>query len=116
MLWRQSVELALKAAITEIAGEIVGKPSHNLEALFNRLLQARAELGFSDDDDLAKDVREMIALVQSVDPFADRFRYPARRGKTFQSVDADLEKLFQAHWIIVTYCEGAALEVEESRK
>ena len=117
MLWRQSVELALKAAITEIAGELVGNPGHNLEALFEQLLRSRTMLGFSDDDDLTRDVRDLVALVQSVDPFADRFRYPtARSGKPFDGVDADLEELFQAHWIIVTYCEGAALEVEESRK
>jgi hypothetical protein len=111
VLWRHSVELALKAAIIEIAGEIVGKPGHNLEALFEQLLRVRDELGFSDDDDLARDVRAMVALVQSVDPFADRFRYPTSGG----GVDADLDQLFQAHWLIVTYCEGAALEVEESR-
>lgn len=116
MLWRQSVELALKSAIMEIAGELVGNPGHNLEALFEQLLNVRSELGFSDDDDLAGDVRAMVALVQSVDPFADRFRYPTARGGTpFEGVDADLEKLFQAHWMIVTYCEGAALEVEEIR-
>lgn len=116
MLWRQSVELALKAAIAEIAGEIVGRPGHNLEALFEQLLRVRAALGFSDDDDLADSVRAMVALVQAVDPFADRFRYPtARGGKPFEGVDADLEGLFQAHWTIVAYCEGAALEVEEIR-
>ena len=117
MLWRQSIELALKAAITEISGAIDANPGHNLEALFKQLLKSRAVLGFSDDDDLAHNVRAMVALVQSVDPFADRFRYPTTRtGVPFEGVDADLEELFQAHWIIVTYCEGAALEVEECRK
>ena len=102
--------------IGEIAGKIVGKPGHNLEALFEQLLTVRAERGFSDDDELAESVRAMVALVQSVDPFADRFRYPtAKGGKPFEAVDADLERLFQAHWTIVVYCEGAALEVEESR-
>jgi hypothetical protein len=116
MLWRQSVELALKTAIIEIAGEITDSPGHDLEVLFAQLLGARAELGYSDDDDLAQSVRAMVSLAQSVDPFADRFRYPtAKGGKPFEGVNADLDELFQAHWIIVTYCEGAALEVEESR-
>ena len=117
LLWRHSVELALKAAITDIAGQIVGNPGHNLEALFSQLLDAREALGYChDDDDLAQDVRAMVSLVQSVDPFADRFRYPITKGgKPFEGVVADLEELFQAHWIVVTYCEGAALEVEESR-
>ena len=116
LLWRQSVELALKAAIIEVAGEVTGNPRHDLDALFTQLLEARAALGYSDDDDLAQSVRSMISLVQRVDPFADRFRYPtAKGGEPFGGVDADLEQLFQAHWIIVTYCEGTALEVEEGR-
>ncbi|MFC7498002.1 hypothetical protein ACFQRC_02075 [Enterovirga sp. GCM10030262] len=116
LLWRQSVELALKAAITEIAGGFEGKPSHNLSALFVGLQRARADLGYSDDDDLTNSVREMIAFVQALDPFADRFRYPSSKGgKWFEGIDADLDELFQAHWIIVTYCEGAAIEVEETR-
>ena len=116
LLWRQSVELALKAAIMEIAGEIVGNPRHDLKALFAQLLEARAELGYCDGDDLAQDVRAMVSLVQSVDPYADRFRYPtAKGGQPFDGVNANLDQLFQAHWLIVTYCEGAALEIEESR-
>lgn len=116
LLWRQSVELALKAAIMELAGQIVGNPRHDLEALFAQLLGARAALGYCDDDDLADSVRAMVSLAQSIDPDADRFRYPTTMGgKLFEGVDADLEELFKTHWIIVTYCEGAALEVEESR-
>jgi hypothetical protein len=54
--------------------------------------------------------------VQSFDPFADRFRYPSTKdGKPFEGIAADLDELFQAHWIIVTWCEGAAIEVRESR-
>ena len=57
----------------------------------------------------------MVALVQSSDPFADRFRYPsAKGGKPFDGIDADLDELFQAHWIIVTWCEGAVIETKES--
>jgi hypothetical protein len=116
LLWRQSVELALKAAITEIAGGIDGKPGHDLEALFTQLLRTRSALGFVDNDDLTHRVRQMIALVQSLDPFADRFRYPSsQRGEPFEGVIVNLDELFQAHWIIVTYCEGAAIEVEETR-
>lgn len=116
LLWRQSVELALKAAITEIAGGINGRPRHDLVALFDQLNTARAELGYCDDDELMLNVRGMVSLVQSLDPFADRFRYPsARSGKPFDGVDADLDEVFQAHWIVVTYCDGAATEVRENR-
>lgn len=115
LLWRQSVELALKAAIVDIAGGIDGNPGHNLNDLFSQLLEVRAELGFCNDDDLTPSVRSMISLVQSIDPFADRFRYPSTKsGKPFQGITADLEELFQAYWIIVTYCEGVAIEVEET--
>ncbi|HEY6817660.1 MAG TPA: hypothetical protein VI168_19155 [Croceibacterium sp.] len=115
-LWRQSVELALKAAILYIAGGINGKPGHNLAALFAQLLAAREELGFVDDDELTASVRAMIALVRSLDPFADRFRYPeAKDGTPFDGIDVNLDELFQAHWIIVTYCAGCEIEVEEMR-
>src|SRR4051812_23453330 len=36
-LWRQSVELALKTSITDIAGGIDGRPGHDLDALFAQL-------------------------------------------------------------------------------
>lgn len=115
-LWRQSVELALKASITEIAGGLDRKLGHDLRKLFTQLLSARAALGHTDDDDLARDVTAMIDLVQSFDPFADRFRYPAAKdGKVFEGIDVDLDELFQAHWIIVTWCEGAAIEVRDAR-
>lgn len=114
-LWRQSVELALKSAISEISGAISPKLRHDLNALFDQLLKDRAALGHDDDDDLVRDVSSMIALVQSFDPFADRFRYPTRKdGKSFEGIAVDLDALFQAHWIIVTWCEGAAIEVRES--
>jgi HEPN domain-containing protein len=115
-LWRQSVELALKAAVVAIAGGIDGRPGHNLGALFRQLLDAREALGYLDKDDLTDRVKEMVALVQSIDPHADSFRYPSsRKGEPFEGVAADFDELYQAHWIIVTYCEGAAIEVEETR-
>ena len=115
-LWRQSVELALKASITEIEGSLDRRLGHNLQKLFAQLLEARAALGHDDDDDLASQVAAMIILVQSFDPFADRFRYPSTKdGKPFGGIDVDLDQLPQAHWIIVTWCEGAAIEVGEVR-
>ena len=111
LLWRQSVELVIKAAVLEIAGRINGKPGHNLQLLFQQLLQVRAAAGCDDDDDLARNVQAMVALVQSFDPFADRFRYPTEKGgKAYEGFDVDLNELFQAHWIIVTWCEGAVME------
>ena len=62
-LWRHSVELALKASIMDIAGEI--RPGHDLNALFAQLLGALATHGIGDDDELTGNVREMISLVQS---------------------------------------------------
>jgi HEPN domain-containing protein len=116
MLWRQSVELALKAAIMEIVGETGQNPGHDLSKLFVQLLKARADTGYCDDDEYTRDVQDMIAHVQSFDPFADRFRYPtSKRGEPFDGVDIDFDELFQAHWRIVTWCESAAIEVVESR-
>jgi hypothetical protein len=116
MLWRQSVELAIKAAIAEVGGDVDRGLGHNLQDLFAELLTQRAARGFVDDDDLARDVSAMVADVQAFDPFADRFRYPkGRGGQAFEGIVADLDELFQAHWIITTWCEGAALEAEEAR-
>ena len=116
LLWRQSVELAIKSAVSELAGGVDRKLGHDLQELFAQLLKERAALGHQDDDDLARDVSSMVALVQSFDPFADRFRYPSTRaGTPFEGIDADLDELFQAHWIIVTWCEGAVIETKESR-
>lgn len=54
----------------------------------------------------------LIAHVQSFDPSADRFRYPAdRSGARYVGLSVDLDALFQAHWIITTWCEGAVLEL-----
>ena len=111
-LWRQSVELAMKSTILDLAGRISGNPGHNLQTLFRQLLELRAAEGCQDDDDLARNVTAMISDVQAFDPFADRFRYPADRGgEPYKGVDIDLDKLFQAHWIITTWCEGASLEL-----
>ncbi|SNS95689.1 hypothetical protein SAMN06295912_12629 [Sphingomonas laterariae] len=113
VLWRQSVELAIKSAVLEIAGRIDGRPDHNLQSLFEQLLQVRAAAGCCDNDVLARDVQAMVTLVQSFDPFADRFRYPAEKGgKPYKGFDVDLDELFQAHWIIVTWCEGGVVELK----
>lgn len=111
-LWRQSVELAIKSAILDLVGEIRGKPGHDLDKLFQQLLDIRADEGRVDDDDLARNVRSMITQVQAFDPFADRFRYPAdRAGRPYVGVAVDLDELFKAHWIITTWCEGAVMEM-----
>ena len=91
-----------------------GKPGHDLDALFRCLVESLAEFVLSDEDELTQRVRDMIAAVQSLDPFADRFRYPSSKdGRPFEGIHADLDELFQAHWIIVTYCEGAVMEARE---
>lgn len=117
VLWRQSVELGIKAAVFEIAGEIPRSSGHDLAKLFDKLLEARAELGHRDDDEYTGRVRDMIAEVQAFDPFADRFRYPASKGgKPFEGIEVSFDELFLAHWAITTWCEGAALEIKENWK
>jgi hypothetical protein len=74
LLWRQSVELAIKAAIIEIAGGFDKKLSHYLDKLFAQLRKGRAALGYCDDDEYMNRVADMVALVQEFDPYADRFR------------------------------------------
>lgn len=114
MLWRQSIELAIKSAILDIAGCIDGRPGHDLDVLFNQLLSIRAGAGYLDTDDLAENVKAMIRSAQSFDPFADRFRYPAgKSGRPDVGITIDFDELFQAHWIIITWCEGAAFPDHE---
>ncbi|OEO31372.1 hypothetical protein VW23_016500 [Devosia insulae DS-56] len=109
-LWRQSVELSLKVALLEATGEAKG--SHDLSLLFEDLRKARSGLGFNDDDDLAESVNAMLDHVQTFDPFADRFRYPVPKwGQPFPGFVTDLDGLFQAHWIITTWCEGSVMQV-----
>lgn len=116
VLWRQSVELSLKAAVIVVAGGLASKSGHDLTKLFAQLIEARAGLGYDDDNDYARQVKGMIAQVQGFDPLADRFRYPTRRdGRPFEGVSVDYDELFQAHWAITTWCEGACLEFEESQ-
>lgn len=116
VLWRQSVELAIKAAVIAIAGEATPKASHNLSKLFEQLIQVRAEIGLDDENEYTDQVRAMIAHVQFFDPLADRFRYPASRdGTPFEGIEVNTDDLYQAHFAITTWCEGAVLEVEQSR-
>jgi len=111
-LWRQSVELTIKSAIIALAGRIDGNPGHNLHALFRQLVDLRAAEGCCDDDHLARNVQGMITQVQTFDPSAVRFRYPADRiGKPFDGIAVDLDELFQAYWIITSWCEGAVMEM-----
>ena len=113
LLWRQSVELSIKSAIFYIDGKIGIKSGHDVESLFDQLLKIRSRWGYHDDDDLALSVKSTIALVQSFDPFADRFRYPTDNGgKPYVGIALDLDELFEAHWIITTWCEGAVLELK----
>lgn len=113
-LWRQSVELTIKSAIFEVAGKIEGNPSHKLHELFIQLKVAIAKAGLRHDDQLALDVETMIEEIQSFDPTAARFRYPAEgKGHSFTGIEIDRNKVFQAHWIIVTWCEGITAEIRE---
>ncbi|MNU29714.1 hypothetical protein D3C71_181910 [compost metagenome] len=115
VLWRHSVELSLKAALVEVSGELPRGLGHDLSKLFSQLLAVRAKRGCVDDDDYTRGVLGMISLVQSLDPFSDRFRYPAgRKGEPYGGISVDLDKLFQAHWSIVTWCEGSTIELREA--
>lgn len=112
-LWRQSIELCLKASLLELVGVIEGRPGHDLDALLNLLIQACASRGLDADDELTENVRAMVRFAQSFDPSADRFRYPeGRTGKSYPAITVDFDALYQAHWIITTWCEGAVMEIK----
>lgn len=113
-LWRQSLELAFKSAINDLEGGLNANFNHDLKKLFLYLVKISTEIGLSLDDDLSREVESMIEQVQSFDQLADRFRYPmTRKGESYEGIRIDLDKLFQAHWIIVTWCEGVVHEIGE---
>ena len=114
MLWRQSVELSIKAAINETTrAEPPG--SHDLTYLFDALLTARRTMcSFeSDDDDHTRGVRATVIEFQKADERADRFRYPTGRGGVaYAGIAVDIKRLLQAHWLITNWAEAAGLEAE----
>jgi HEPN domain-containing protein len=111
-LWRQSIELSLKSAIVGIGGTLDKKSGHELPELFKQLVQLSSEQGLCNNDDITRSVQEMVEFTQKFDPHADRFRYPSKRdGTPYEDVNVDLDKLFQAHDIIVGYCFGTCVEL-----
>lgn len=80
-----------------IDGKIDIKSGHDVESLFDQSLKIRSRWGCRDDNDLARNVKSALALVQPFDPFADRFRYPTDKGgKTYVGIALDLDELFKA--------------------
>ena len=116
-IWRQSIELALKAAIFNIEKSDNRTLNHDLNKLLEKLITTikfTTNEGLHLNDDLTKQVHKMIDEIQSYDSFADRFRYPMKRnGKPHGGIDVDLDKLFMVHWIIVTWCEGITVKLGE---
>ena len=115
MLWRQSVELSIKAAIEGTTG---GQPpgGHRLTDLFDRLLEVRREHGGlgSDDDDYTAEVRATVVEFQAIDERADRWRYPTYlKGKAHSDVTVDLDRLYQAHALITGWCDASSIEAEQ---
>ena len=115
MLWRQSVELSIKAAIEGTTGR---QPpgGHRLTDLFDRLLAVRREHGAheSDDDDYTAEVRRTVAEFQELDERADRWRYPTDlKGQPHGGVNVDLDRLFQAHAMITGWCDACSIEAEQ---
>lgn len=115
MLWRQSVELSIKAAIEGTTGQ---QPplGHSLTSLFERLLEVRRERGGlepDDDDDDTAEVMRLIAEFQTLDERAERWRYPAdSKGQPYGGITVDLNRLFQAHAMITGWCDGSSVEAE----
>ncbi|KZL00020.1 hypothetical protein PsAD5_01064 [Pseudovibrio sp. Ad5] len=113
-VWRQSIELTAKSSILQIEGKFKSKPGHNLLVLFKELKKAATDKGLYMDDEITKKVFVLFEDAQSVDPLADRFRYPTdNRGNRHVGIKLDLDELFQAHWMMITWCEGLVVELQK---
>ena len=114
MLWHQSVEVTIKAAITETR-RAMPPTHHRLTDLFDDLKIARAEVGGLEDDETSYTdrVRATVVEFQKVTASADRYRYPiSTRGAPYPGLAVNIERLYQAHWLITNWCEAAALEAQ----
>ncbi|KZK98965.1 hypothetical protein PsAD5_01588 [Pseudovibrio sp. Ad5] len=113
-LWRQSIELTVKSSILLLEGEFKGKAGHNLLVLFEQLKESANDKGLNVDNEITRKVSALFKNAQSVDPWADRFRYPTdKKGNKHVGIKVDLDELFQAHWMMVTWCEGVVVELRE---
>lgn len=115
MIWRQSVELTIKAAIQETTrAEPPG--THELVRLFDALLKARRDVGALEDDDTpyTAKVRAAVVEFQNFDQQADRYRYPTgKHGEVYPGFAVHLDRLHQAHWLITNWCDAASVEAEQ---
>ena len=115
-LWRHSVELAIKSAINYLDRGLNVKLNHNIVKLFEKLIELTEKFGLCCDDDHTRNVGSMIKEFYSIDPHADRFRYPeSKRGLPHDCVELNLEKLFKSHMLILGWCGGIQVEVETGR-
>ena len=115
-LWRHSVELAIKSAISYLDRGLNKKLGHDIVKLFGSLVELTTNLGLCCDDDHTRNVEAMIKEFYLIDPKADRFRYPeSTQGSLYNDIKLDLEKLFKSHSLILGWCDGVQVEVETGR-
>ena len=116
MLWRQSIELHIKSAIYYTSEKPKNITGHDLESLFSELIDIWKKENYQEDEKIVIYLKDIIKEVQRFDKGADRFRYPKNRnGDPYADTDVDLEQLYQTHWIITGWCQGAEIEVEQRR-
>lgn len=116
MLWRQSIELHIKSAIFYTSESQRNIAGHDLESLFSELISIRKKENYEEDEKLVISLKSIMKEVQKFDKGADRFRYPRQRNdEPYARTDVDLKQLYQTHWIITGWCQGAEIEVEQRR-
>lgn len=117
-LCRHSVELSMKAAITEVERYATSFPpeGHNLSNLWRRLLEGIRGAGFPTDDDWTRYCGKLINHLHETDPGGENFRYPCNRdGGVFPYTRVELEALVKAHHHLTGYCDAVISMLREGR-
>ena len=113
--WRHSMELWLKAALEAATAGAKPPPEHELQRLWEHLMEALHEVTPGPVEDVfARAVWPVVEMIDAHDVRGDRFRYPSdRRGRAYRSTGGNWEEVYLAHRLVVWYCDAVVTETDQ---